>query len=264
VLVAAGLATLVGARPWVARPGEQPPEPPRGGRADPAAQVLLKEAAAGIPAWLQTRLWLRSHCADFVYESEGRYHAAPGGRFRLELQTQRGVTVRQLLVLHDGKRLWQAPRAEADSGAVAADPSGPFRGPGPLLRYLHDELTWVRVGNARHAGAECIELSGTWRPERCQALAPAGQPWPDHLPQRCRLLLDRATLWPCRLEWWGAATAKGGCRLLVELEFRQPVLDQPLTGAEATRLFTIPKGDPERDARPAASRPAFGAVGIDG
>jgi hypothetical protein len=225
--------------------------------------LLLKEAAGHIPDWVQMRLWLRSHCADLTYQSEGRFDAAPGGRFRLELQTQRGPAVRQLLVLHDGDRLYHSNRSNPESEALVGTslPSDTFRGPGPLLRSLHDELIWAQKGTVHHGGTECVELNGTWKPERCQA-APGGEPWPAQMPQHCRLLLDRATLWPCRLEWWGPDSAKHGSQLLVELEFRWPVLDRPLSAKESARLFTIPKNPPESGARPTAF--TFGTASIDG
>ena len=56
--------------------------------------------------------------------------------------------------------------------------------------------------------------------------------WPHSFPRQCRLFLDARTRWPHRLEWWGPAPPRKGDSLLLQMEFRNPRLGQPLADAE--------------------------------
>ncbi len=56
--------------------------------------------------------------------------------------------------------------------------------------------------------------------------------------RRVCVFLDPRTMWPRRVEWWGE-TAEGDPVTLAELEFRTPVLNQPLSAAECRQAFTF-------------------------
>jgi hypothetical protein len=48
---------------------------------------------------------------------------------------------------------------------------------------------------------------------------------------------DAKTLWPVRIEWWGAD--KAGCRRpLAQIEFRDPIVGVPLSDDECARMFS--------------------------
>ncbi len=58
----------------------------------------------------------------------------------------------------------------------------------------------------------------------------------------CYLYLDAQTLWPSRVEWW-AGDRHSNPRLLLEIEFRDPQLNRPLSLAECIHAFSYrPKG----------------------
>jgi hypothetical protein len=74
-------------------------------------------------------------------------------------------------------------------------------------------------------------------------LVPANQSWTAGLPRQCHLYLDAQTLWPGRVEWWGPAAPGGGEVLVAQVEFRNPVVNRPLTAEVCARLFAFEPGD---------------------
>jgi hypothetical protein len=109
-----------------------------------------------------------------------------------------------------------------------------------LLQTMRSRLEWSRMETVRREGRAFIKLTGTWSSESAEALAPTGGSWPDGLPQQCRLYLDAETLWPHRVEWWGPDVPRSADVLLVQMEFRDPVLNQPLSAEGCAREFGLP------------------------
>jgi hypothetical protein len=243
-----------------------PPAPPPA--ADAAAAVTLDRALAALDdarvEWLRAEVWQRVRVPGYAYEADGYYLKAPGGRFRLQVQTHVADQTGGLLLVSDGEELWQATRvgdgpwqgpAHQGPSAPAALPQGlaalagkkaekvptPPVAPGgvaPLLRRLRERLLWARQEVARDGAA--IRLVGVWPKENAESLAPAGSAWPACTPRQCRLTLDARTLWPRRVEWGGPVTSGGGEVLLAEVEFRNPVFNQPLPPERCAREFAIP------------------------
>src|SRR5205807_2217814 len=83
---------------------------------------------------------------------------------------------------------------------------------------------------------------GTWEPALAATLAPPDKPWPEGLPRVCRLVLRGAELWPARLEWYGPPDARGKMPLLVEMEFREPLLNERLPEEQLADLFRFDPG----------------------
>lgn len=194
--------------------------------------------------WLQTTVWIRSHVRELPFESEGSYLQAPGQRYRLELRTKRlgprgGDTT--YLYLSDGRNCWQSTKHHGRENAAAGPPAELpesatiSHGPESLLRHLLANVTWVR----RRVVGEEVQVLGLWKQEVRQQLAPKDQPWPANLPRLCRLTLRGAERWPRRLEWFGPTRAGGRDGLLVELEFRNPVRNHPLSEEQCLRAFLI-------------------------
>ena len=77
-------------------------------------------------------------------------------------------------------------------------------------------MTFTRKETGRWKGHAVVRLTGRKPP-----------PVPDNQPGECRLYLDAQTLWPCRIEWLGRVPDRGDV-LLVQMEFRDPVLGQPV------------------------------------
>ena len=71
----------------------------------------------------------------------------------------------------------------------------------------------------------------------------ASEPEPSGLPRQCHLYLDARTCWAQRVEWWGPTAGVGDDRLLVQMEFRNPVFNRPLPADVCARLFSFHPGD---------------------
>ncbi len=216
---------------------------------DPEAAAAFAQALArlGEPGreWLQAGIWLRSHVPGLEYEGQGCYWKAPGGRYRVEARTrgERGTSAAYVAV-SDGHDRWQATRAGSGgyrdvrrARAGGATPRGLLvAGVDPLLRSLQGQLEWVR----REGDGADVVITGTWKPAVRRTLAPPDEPWPASLPRACRVALRDG--WPRRVEWWGPAAEGGEDRLLIEVEFRDPVWGRAWSEEECARLFAFDPG----------------------
>jgi hypothetical protein len=240
-------------------------------------QALVRLAQPGFQ-WLRAGLWLRAQLPDLSFAGEGSYVRAPGQRFRVEMRTQlEGASNRTngplstVLSVCDGRDLWTANGLAGQPwqnvkrlrlGEILDRPQGPaslpqvrsefltgpaLRGIDVCLRSLQGHFDWVR--REEHGGDN--RLIGRWKAHVAQGIAPADKPWPEALPRYCVLTLRGDELWPARIEWWGPLAANGPDRLLVELEFRDPVINQPLADSEQNRLFAFhPGAAPVEDLTP--------------
>lgn len=235
--------------------------------ADPEATRILDGALAALAperiAWLETTLWQRVNVQGLAYEADGRYLTGPGHRVRLEMKTRTGSGEGRVLIISDGATLWQAHRftgdqwnmvTRVDLKEILTTLAGPGMLPGlrdeffqdqsftgilPLLQGLRQQMVWGPKETVRRGNHEWIKLTGSWLPEMACAFAPPGQPWPAGLPRQCRLYLDPRTLWPHRVEWWGADAPRVGDVALVQMEFRNPVLNRVLTAERCAAEFTF-------------------------
>jgi hypothetical protein len=266
VLLVTGANVWKGTPPSPADPPALPPQAPP----DPEAVRLLDQALAALAPervrWAEAAVWQRVSVRGLAYEAEGRYLLGPDHRLRLDLRTRVGRAEGELRVVCDGATLWQATRlsggpwanvrrldvnevrALLDSPGVGPEAREQFlqaqglAGPHPLLQGLRQRLTWVRKEAVRRNGRAWHKLTGTWSEEAAREWAPPGQPWPEGLPRQCRLYLDPQTLWPGRLEWWGPDRPRVGEVALLQMEFRDPVLNRALTAAECAREFAFDAG----------------------
>jgi hypothetical protein len=233
----------------------------------PSAVRLLDQALELLDpsrlTWLETKLWQKGIVQGLRYVTEGRYLAAPDHRLCLELTTRHGDAQVLHHVVSDGATWWQGMRVgDGEWTATRVDlkqvmrvlqaPQAPvqlredflrehsFGGVVPLLRSLRQRMAWLRKETVRRNGREFFKLTGTWRDEEVSGLAPACEPWPDGLPRQCRLYLDVRNLWPHRVEWWGQDPPRPGDVLLVQMEFRDPVLNRPLSAQRCAREFSLP------------------------
>jgi hypothetical protein len=229
-----------------------------------ATQVFERALAAHDPAkvtWAEMNLWQQVNVQGLIFEAQGHYLSAPGQRWRLDLQTRRGNTDGTLQVVSDGTTLWQVLRvgtgnwvsysrvnlpdvlAFLDSPETAPQVGDEFflnqarGGILTLLPRLRYRMNWVRKETVRRNGRVLLKLAGTWTPAEAVALSRSGTTWPNGLPRQCRLYLDPDTLWPYRLEWWGPQPARRDDSLLVQLEFRDPVLNRAPPAEQVARAF---------------------------
>jgi hypothetical protein len=249
------------------------PGPPPAPAADAAAVAALDRALALLAPdrlrWLEVALWQRITAQGVACEAEGRYLAAPGRRFRLDLKIGPGGRAGALQVISDGTDLWQATKIGTgawreykryrlddvqqalDDPATAPAVRDEFlrdqncAGVLTLLPALRERMTWFRQERVRRDGRLLLKLSATWTPAEAEALVPPGTPWPDDLPRQVRLYLDPDTFWPHRLEWWGPDPDRPDDSLLIQMEFRDPVLNRPLSEERCAREFR-PDADPVR------------------
>jgi hypothetical protein len=101
----------------------------------------------------------------------------------------------------------------------------------PLLRQVRSGLLKPSRQPGLWQDHPVIKLSGAWN-----ASEDLLKTLPANLRARqCNLILDAATLWPFRIEWIGG----GGAHpvILLQMEFRNPVINRALTDTEATRQF---------------------------
>jgi hypothetical protein len=259
-LAAAVVLVLAGALSTPsAAPARSAPSVPSSATADSAAVQTLDRAVEALgPArvrWLETAVWQRVQVEDLVYQAEGRYQAGPDRRFRLELQTRLGSTTSQLRLVSDGRSIHQASRLDqtawnlqppmelpAGAGRKAAPPFDVFLqnqlagGPSALLEQLREHLVWVRKETVRRQEHKYFRLTAV----RLQAST--SEPAPAGVLRQARLYLDAQTLWPHRLEWWGADGRRAGDALLLQMELRSPVVNRPLSAAQCARVFALDLG----------------------
>lgn len=274
----AGCAILVGkARRPVATPLNIPSEVELvaedlcGLPADGTASGLLDRVMAQLDpervGWLETKLWQKVRLPGLSFTSEGRYLRGPDRRFRLDLQTTqfggKGTMTGGVLLVSDGTNVWsgnrvgegewenvarlgltevvntveKTPRAREVRTEFFQGPT--FSGITPLLRNVRWKLHWVR---REELGGGRVQLTGCWPAGVQKILAPPEKPWPAGLPRRCRVVVRESALWVERIEWWGPEQRRGDDRLMVEMEFRDPVINQPLPPAVCAREFSFVPG----------------------
>jgi hypothetical protein len=228
---------------------------------------LLEQAivtyAPGRIAWAELTLWQRIMDDGAAYEVSGRYLAAPGHRVRLELQTQVGGTRGEVKLVSDGKVLWQWERLGAEAPRLSgvelpklqpglntpeyvAWATGEtlraeaFAGVGALLQLAHERLHSLRSKAVRWKGLEIIQVTGDWPEDPAQLADVPDYLRPRHTPRLCSIYLDAKTLWPHRVEWWGSERPADPPTLLLQTEFRDPVLNRPLPPERCASEFGVP------------------------
>ncbi len=228
---------------------------------DPAALQRLDRAIAALTPqntpWIETKVWQQVLCDDFAYQAAGRLITAPGDRLRFDLNVKVGNTLGELRMVNDGKAIWQSIRmgsepavlqkwqlpAPADAAARAKllDEHG-FRGVSPMLRDLRQRVQSAQVFQGRWHGIEVDIVSGIW-PVNAAPAALAGDVIPQRLQMRqCFVYLDAQTSWPHRIEWWGGEKSSNANQLLMQTEFRNPVLNQPLSAQRCEAEFMVQGG----------------------
>jgi hypothetical protein len=238
-------------------------------QADAAAERCLEQAIELFRAdrinWLEVTIWQKAQLPGFTYEVDGSYHLAPGQRFRLEMHTHPTEGEGTVLSVSDGRELWRAERSgqgawenvtHVNLSEVFAIMNGPagrqlreeflqrphFQGMTPLLRNLRSQLVWARGEMLRQNSGERLHLIGVWSKEQALKHVAPNKPWLVGLPRQCHLYLDARSYWPQRVEWWGPHMAGGPDRLLVQMEFRNPVFNRPLSAETCARLFVFHPG----------------------
>jgi hypothetical protein len=257
--------------------GMPPPPEPKGPVDDPEAIRTLDRTMEALGprhvTWLECAIRQKVQLPGLAFEGEGEYRMGPDHRFRMEVRTHLGSAVGTLLIVSDGVDLWQASRggdgpwakvsrlnlqdAVITINAATVAPrlraeffdGSTFSGVGPLVRQLRGCLIWTKQETVHRPEGDRIELTGVWPPARLVELAPSDKPWPTGLPRRCVLSLDAATLWPHHIAWWGPGSVPEDEVVLAEVEFRDPVVNRPLSPEQCARTFFFEPGEVEYEDR---------------
>jgi hypothetical protein len=223
----------------------------------PDANSLLDGAAAAWAPdrlqWLETSVWQQVQGAESRFISSGRLRIAPGKRQRVELSVRVGRTQGQLLLVSDGSQVRRTIRVGNGEPLVSQRPisspltqghsdlSDPLSGDlgtaslGQIMSGIKQHLVSGKVRRASWNGQSVYAVQGEWKVEapRPGDVLP-GMPAPT-VPRNCTVLLNSRTLWPCRVEWSAENDRQTWC-----LEFRDPLVNQPLSPSQCANLFSVP------------------------
>jgi hypothetical protein len=213
--------------------------------ADEKAVKTLKVAAEMLDAkklgWFETTLWQHVESSGLSYESEGKYSGGPDQRVRLDLEVKLGKTKGRTTIVSDGATVWNSTTVGTMAPSVSrwdlkrindvlSAPGTPpqlrqqfyreqfFAGLAPLIQSLEQHMVYTRQDIETWKGHEVYKLTGT-APE---AVGKGTAPWPLFVPRTCLCYLDKATLWPLRLEWLGPVALGSEDAILTQMEFRDP------------------------------------------
>jgi hypothetical protein len=128
----------------------------------------------------------------------------------------------------------------------------------PLLRTLQARLEEPRVLTGLWKDRPVVVLRGRITPDHEAAARLPAELRSELQPRQANLYLDAETLWPHRVEWWGSAESGDPLVLLLQIEFRDPVLDRALSAEECRRIFACSES-PETSSRTRAGQPVTDA-----
>lgn len=221
--------------------------------AEAAGGSLLDEViAAHSPErvqWLRMTVLQKNFDANF--QSEGRFLLGPDCRRRLELEVHGDTASGKILAVSDARTLCQARWIKGAKADIARSPlpenDPPARhrclqenglgGPSTLLEIVRQHLSAAVKQEGICQGRKAIRLSGAWNPDANLKTFPAGLS-----PTHCAIYLDAESLWPFRIEWLGCQSAGNRQVLLLQMDFRDPVINQPLSTAAAAEMFSTEPG----------------------
>jgi hypothetical protein len=218
-------------------------------------QILAEAAAALSPEktlWLQLNTWQKQLDGEASFEAEARLVRGPNHCARLEMTVHRGPKHTQIVTVSDGVVLARSQRLPDQPAAVTtwrlgtpADTSAPrdvdqvlaehgCGGPYWLLKDLERILDGLQGTPGIWEGKPVIRLAGS---VKRGTLAPPENPGAPSA-RSCYLYLDADSLWPHRIEWWTSPRPVACDVPLVQLEFRDPQVNQPLSHEDCVREFT--------------------------
>lgn len=191
------------------------------------------------------------NASEVGFLAEGSLQLGPGHCARLDMQVHTGTVGSRLLVVSDGHALARITRyageapiiagqllvpSPADSIAALVAPDQLLRdngcgGPYPLVTQLRDKLTKLSTQTGTWNGRTVARLHGT-----CAAGGSADLT-STLVPEFCYVYVDAQSLWPHRIEWWGKDQAPMA-RPVLEIEFRDPQLNRPLSMPDCIRAFS--------------------------
>src|SRR5262249_50743917 len=135
-----------------------------------------------------------------AFEATGALLRGPGNRFRLEMEVKSQQPAHVLTVC-DGATCCRSHRIGSGKPMVQSIQGDTLADPITLLRHLRDGLKNATMQSGLWQDLPVVRITGNWAPrdDTPTELRPPIQP------RTCHLYLDAQTLWPVRIEWWGAS-----------------------------------------------------------
>jgi hypothetical protein len=233
-----------------------------------AGQLLEKAAEKLTPQrmpWLKTQIRQTMTDAHTNFAAKGFLQRGPNHCARLEMVVFPGAATKpdekhRLLVVSDGDVLAQVRHAPGMEPVLRVDPllaneesvathaakeqflnGRSCGGPGALLQEFHLHLQNGTLQTGVLQGTPVIQIKGDIPAEamsKCmRTIIPV---------RHAYIYLDAKTLWPHRIEWWGA-DKKHPLRAILSIEFFEPELGCELSDEECMRTFSY---RPNADAAP--------------
>lgn len=195
--------------------------------------------------WLATLVRQRRHLCETPWSGEATLQRGPNGccRFESEMRLDTGAS-RKVFVISDGHVLAKiVPRAggkpHIDSYPMPAEVAAKNTilerqgcgGPASVLAEARARGTnWI-AQPASVGDRPGVAMTGEFRPATVDGVAP----------KFVRLFLDAESLWLTRGEWLNDHPDRSG-KIIYEVEFLNPRLNQPLTLEECQRAFSYQTG----------------------
>lgn len=217
----------------------------------PGAKVLLDQATERLAPqrviWLKTKIRQTMTDARTSFTAEGTLQRGPGNGARLEMDVVTNGAPSKLLLVSDGNVLAQVktfPNRPPIEQTFALQPEGQqppipidlnvhgCGGPAALLEQVRQRLHDAKALAGTLHGVDVVQIKGDFNGEKLPVFANAS------IPVRLACVyLDAKTLWPIQFEWWGMERDQTPRRML-QIEFPDPELNQPIPAAECERLFS--------------------------
>jgi hypothetical protein len=220
------------------------------------AGKLLERVLAGLAG--DRLLWLemsvrQKMLGDDPFDAEGRFLLGPDQRMRLELRIATPGRVGRIVVVSNGSHLWRGRWVDDKAVAPFVEALPPpgrnnmrsrqefleargLSGLLPLLRQIRQCLQEPVQQAGYWHGKPAIQVSGAWNaPEHVLKTLP-----PDLRARRCNIILDAETLWPHRIEWLGSPRPLNYPVALLQMDFRDHVINRALSPSECAREFRFP------------------------
>lgn len=209
--------------------------------------------------------WLQFTVVQKLFEenftTEGRYVIGPGQRIRLEMKVKSDDVSGNVLVVSDGHDLYKARWSDEDEPKTtkATKESLPEIEPGTDPKVAGDKREqflqrsgfggiFTLLGQIRETHTDLVQQTGVCQSRkvvRLSANCPTDESKLKNLPnhmraRRCAIYVDADTLWPFRIEWIGSPRPADPLVVLMRMDFRDPLINQPLSAAECAQIFHCP------------------------
>lgn len=211
---------------------------------------LLAAWDPGRVHWLDIRTRQRMHLGEAPFMADNRLVLGPNGCARRSSEVKSARGVGRVLVVCDGKILAESRTFEQEVPVLFSEAFGPGADPaiaraklqekaciGPHAAFSHLK---TRVQEARLTAGD---LEG--RAILCLLGKVPAPPLDPDAPRelfahrQVRLLVERDSLLPVRLEWWLEGPDGQASRLLLEVDYLEVKKGQPLSREECIRQFSF-------------------------